>query len=610
MPEFEKDIETLREAYQQLSSNVLRFGVIRLSILFIMIVSFSRAFEQIDSREVKKKQEEIQNLEQGLFAKNRDTQDLKKELDDKRREFNRLWAANSNWSGKPKQEPPHSGPPLNASRGKKEKPRQAAIPVTSPSREEINTAEAEKKKVEDEFTRAEADRKSDQGKIEDLKSGIADIYRKAFRVKVPVPGTEPEIDLRTWIYSLPFLFMFSEVYLFTLRKQRRLLSMVAAYRIRERSRNDTSTFDHLLFASDPANAPPFAQHPSQMLTNLYVLCTLALAVYLVVVAQPFWGNWDATALIPVSQILLTAAFYTLAYCLYVSSTLDAQVASATGLIPRPSRLLTIWKRGIGWIWSKLSLLKPTVSVSTGSLLILMTLFLATSVDSCFGGHRGYDLVRGWAEESTRNKADEFFEADPREYLQDEETTEEPFKKRKVYWLGMFGFSNYGNYVGRSLYILGLVLAILAFFGLLIARTSSASYQNQRWRLWLYGVAGTLSLYVLSAYYFLLLSLSFPDSTSAHYSLLALWLLYWLIPVALWFRFAFSRRNETRARWPAVRSVLIVLYAPVAIFTCLFLVLAMVGGLNGLLAYVVGVNLLWLGYMQLAGGSATPVKPLG
>src|SRR5262249_20055950 len=78
-----------------------------------------------------------------------------------------------------------------------------------------------------------------------------------------------------------------------------------------------------------------------------------------------------------------------------------------------------------------------------------------------------------------------------------------------------------------------------------------------------------------------------------------WSLCWLVPAALWVRFAVARGDETRARWPAVRSFLSVLYAPWDLFAfTLSIAVAAVYGLYGLPCYFTGLHLLVFGYRQL------------
>ena len=109
--------------------------------------------------------------------------------------------------------------------------------------------------------------------------------------------------------------------------------------------------------------------------------------------------------------------------------------------------------------------------------------------------------------------------------------------------------------------------------------------------WLLAVAGAISLFVLADFSVWV----FSDLTLVLLPLI----LYWLLPLSLWYRFAFSRQREAHARWPAIRSGLVVLYLPVPLFNCFFLGMAMWAGVVGLVPYFIGVHLLSLGYMQLA-----------
>src|SRR5262245_8800897 len=70
---FEKDLETIRVAYQQISSQVARFTFVRFILLFILVISVAQAFEQINTTEIRKKRDAIVALEQQI-------EDLKKML--------------------------------------------------------------------------------------------------------------------------------------------------------------------------------------------------------------------------------------------------------------------------------------------------------------------------------------------------------------------------------------------------------------------------------------------------------------------------------------------------------------------------------------------------
>jgi hypothetical protein len=86
--------------------------------------------------------------------------------------------------------------------------------------------------------------------------------------------------------------------------------------------------------------------------------------------------------------------------------------------------------------------------------------------------------------------------------------------------------------------------------------------------------------------------------------LATWFVYSLVPLVVWYRYRSSKQNEVRARWPRVRNGITALYIPAVLWDCVGFVLF---GLWGLVAYLIGITLLSLGYMQLA-REANPSLP--
>jgi hypothetical protein len=83
------------------------------------------------------------------------------------------------------------------------------------------------------------------------------------------------------------------------------------------------------------------------------------------------------------------------------------------------------------------------------------------------------------------------------------------------------------------------------------------------------------------------------------------ILYWIVPLALWYRFGLSRRIQMRSRWPTIRCRIVLLYFPAVVAQPFHFVEAGSCGLWGVPLYCVGVHLISLGYMQLW-GEANPL----
>src|SRR5215510_15144849 len=363
---FEKDLETIRDANQQISGQVARFTLVRFILLFILVISVARAFEQINTTEIKKKRAAIADLERQIGDINN-------------KKFYQSQA--------PTQLGGEGGKGLMEGSGAKatapEIPAQTA--VSNESGGGRGKADGSVQDVaHKEILSSQQEIARLQTEVAENKEKIEEIYRQAFRVKIPFVGGDPTIDLRSWIYALPFLFILSEIYLYILRKQLELLGKIAAYRIRQMKFSEISTLDHLLFSNEPDNVPPFMQQPSQFLKALSLVAHPTLAIYLVAAGRPFWEDWNYNNLILITLLLLTATFYAVAYSLYVSNRLKTQVEATVGFSLAPSRLNAFLEKAQCRARSLAARLKPGFSLTTGSLLIGVTLFLGFSIDSCGG----------------------------------------------------------------------------------------------------------------------------------------------------------------------------------------------------------------------------------
>ena len=296
-------------------------------------------------------------------------------------------------------------------------------------------------------------------------------------------------------------------------------------------------------------------------------------------------------------------------------------ATRWGLAPIRSRASAAWDRGHRWATSLRLRLKPKSSLATGSVLVLLTLYLPTTVTSCGGPKKGYQLLLG---------------------------------QYDTFWPGLWTLDIQAP--GRIFYALNLALA-----GLTLCLVLSAVYRGGILRKplavrCLFPIAGTISLFVLSdfstlGFFFLrgpnsplwaavlglpllLILVSFlrPEfwrmrgffswalvigaalflffgldslfflgfGNETYLGSLVPGILYTVIPLGVWYRFGLSQRKERHARWEEIRPRMQALYTLEILFACFFLVAFGLAGsdLWGLLAYFVGIQLISLGYMQL------------
>ena len=304
------------------------------------------------------------------------------------------------------------------------------------------------------------------------------------------------------------------------------------------------------------------------------------------------------------------------------------------LLTDHTRIEAAWERGASWAASVVSRIRPRASLASGSVLVLLTLFLPITVDSCGkAAGPGYNLALG---------------------------------RPDTCWPGYLGFIF--ESAGRVQYLISLLLAAVVIL-LVLAISLRAGFARKR-RLYtaLFAVAGTLSLFTLSDYFILQVAvlddwvegpfgalrltvtvatvmlavvavlgpgLFWPRRVFAVWliafpvALLVLWIfegaaqligwelkvseswfalpmgVYYLMPLFLWYWKGFLRRNESRAQWPRIRLGLASLYAPAAAANFLLLIYASQEKVWGLVPYVLGIHVITLGAMRLVERPESP-----
>ncbi len=520
----EQETELLGREHARLSRRIAGFRVVRLLLLsafvFVLYLGFWRGFRRVDTAELDKTRAEIAQLD-ALLGKDA-------------RRFDRSddplgFREGTYKSGLPR-------PPKGAA------PAVASAPLSKD----------EKDKIEEE--------------VKQKRNHLRELYDEGFSFEAELVLDKVNLDVRDWMKVLPIailLWVLFQIYLHILFKKRQLLEAVAG-RQGEAGSESAPTLDRLLFIKNPGGAARFVEHPRQYVAwwqALTLLGLLAALVPLILIA----ANADDTSY-SLSGIVAVAAMYAAVYGRYVSRKLEAQAAGVIGRSLEPTWAARVWEKGERWARTMVFRRKPRLSLVTGSLLILITLYLATAVGSCGSREPGYEVVLGredWV---------------------------------SAHFLSPSWIAKVLAPVGRGMYILSLILALATL--LLVALSRRPGYLHRaRLLTTLCAVAGAISLFVLADFSFLVL-LGIAGSTLP-------WTLGWLVPLGLWYAFGFSHRKEARARWEKIRFSLVRLYAPIVICDIYMLVFGVSTGFFGFPAYFVGVHLLAIGYLQLAPGHAAP-----
>ena len=328
----DKDVEALRKEYQEISARVVKLALIGLTVLFLLVVTFSRAIDRVNSEEIRSTVRMIDRLSDG----------------GPRPEMSYVF----NFFAERGDEPPVPKPP------------------------------------------ATVDREAARARAEQLAQELEAKAAQWFALKPSLFGMSFEADLRYWFPVLPFLVWTGATHLSILRRKMRLLRRVAAHRVGADAGAATS-LDRLLFVSNTGRASFYARHPSQFETFVYLALAAGLLGYFVVATAPFWRLWERNVQAAIVVVLATVTFYFGAYARHVGAVLDAQAAALDVAAP-PDRIDRIWAglwrrllslaRGVArW---------PRPSLTVGGALVLVTLVLSTATSCRTGPKTGYELLRG------------------------------------------------------------------------------------------------------------------------------------------------------------------------------------------------------------------------
>ena len=518
----DKDIESLHKEQEHLSTRISRLSLLRLTLLVILVISISNAFDRLESTEIRRKLIDFYIQSSLLNYPTRPSDEFYYLIDDP---FEDLEADSPTPSPEPTVQP-------------------APSPTPEKSPDEI------RKEIEFERELRE--------KREQIEKEINNVLREAFLLKFPVLGAGVEIDLRFWINSLPFLFIFSEAYLFILRKKRKLIQVLASDRVRIEKEN-ASKLDKLLFSNDVNKATPYSKYPLQLESVAYVTLNLMALGFFVDAGNNLWIKWDSWRQIQFLLMIFTASFYAIAYCHYASNNMERQVALITEWTPKPSLIGRLWNLSKKITYSIASRFKPNVSLTTGSLLVLSTLFLSMA-SSCFTPpQKGYKLFIGESWWYTATLLD--------------------------YWMGTF------RPIGRIIYIASIMIAVITLVLLLISLAYRRLISIRRLNILLFMCSGIISLFLFSDFSFSMFwyrdRMFLPRLAS------------WVVPVFLWLTLAFSNNSEKKSRWGKWRPILTVFFIPLVISACVFLIYAYKSEIKGIPIFFLGSQLLTLGYMQFA-----------
>ncbi|HYT21237.1 MAG TPA: hypothetical protein VEW05_13530 [Candidatus Polarisedimenticolia bacterium] len=312
----------------------------------------------------------------------------------------------------------------------------------------------------------------------------------------------------------------------------------------------------------PANGEP-PHETRQALRDTFPLLTLALVLYLPLLVID--GIEDGKAGVGLALSLLLGVCFillSLAFAYEQTSSLEEWSASDKTL-----RLEKLWQPARGWFRRVASWMLPGLLLSAGAILVLASLFLPTTDGSNgLGGLRGGNAWITSISEVTDGI--------------------KPIQSTKAI-------------LGRVTYVLALGAAA-ATLTLVCSRKFRLQISKPS-RLWLglTGLTSFLAVYTAADLNFGWLGLFAESRRDVHWVQFCLWLILWLVPLALW---AWpSRRGDsaTVGLQGSGLNWLILLFLPVVLLDVV-MAPALVGNflnLTGLAIYVAGLQFLCWGFVR-------------
>ena len=492
MATIESDMKVLREEVQQLSNRLIRFGLISLTILLALFLTISHFYGYLRNDETDEKIREAFELKR-ITGQDPDINDI-------------LLLLQDNLSV--------SEAPDHFHQGK-----------TQFGPQQVEEARVRQSQLHDEL---------DKVVLEALAQ--LNVEPVVFGIKLPV-------NLKKWALILPFLFLVSATYLSILLAKLRVLLAVAQHRLRTDIQNESTTLDRLLFGGSPTQSRSYALYPLQLQKVIYAFCVVCFLIYLWTIggAVVFRGIL-AIFTVAFLQIFLIAAFYSFAYAHHVSHQLELQLSEITGE-PSNNRITLFWISLRKLARYAAGSLSPRVTLPSGSLLILITLFLCIGLTA-----------------SSCNK-----EAEPRR------GSELALRRPGVFWYSASlpqdfvggGTPDYKlNAIGRSVYLLSLTLAgFTLLFVPFLFYGRALNYGNQL--NWIFRTSGIVPLFLTTDFAF-----NIPLFSG---NLFVAKMILLGATLTLWWGLALYNSEKARNLWASSRRTLLILYIPIGFNAIFFLV---------------------------------------
>lgn len=622
----DKELELLQSASDQLSSNISRISLLRLLVLVALVLAFANAVKQINPQAITLKAidpkgcEELKALSpitrvdasrskvdrfQGFFILNKLFKEGSVSLSEASPFDNRTW---------PFDQPAWD----NACVVLIQYDNNIKAKIDE-KQDQIAQAIAVKQARELPQEIIELAKRRQESLAQKINQQISKNYEEAFRFELGAVGTKTTIDLRDWLVFLPFLFLFSEVYLLIQRKKLKLLKAVSLNRFEqiEKAAPDSVPTAVRLILRRGNSTPAFARHPARFVNTLYLVSLLGLIVFLVFAAHSFLAGLGfvdniPTVMVPVLFTLILATSYAWSYYRAVSIRLEEQLRQQEGIsLEQPwlfgcvAKLKNVLRRPFRRI--------PRFWLSMGAGLVLITLFMAVSLNVDGDPKSGRELVRKPVTIDTKVRA-KVISGETQEawwppvlfsFIFFEDAID---KNPKL--LSLVGLS---QRLGGWAYLTSLLVAGASLLLVVISFTGAGVLRSRAINVLLSFACAAAYLFMMADFCFYFVSPRLKGAILGVYSVGSL---------SLFFFSAFSRKRDTSDKWIRLKFRLVNLWTPVAVCSITFLVVIAIiiffdrdktfldavvkkNFAIGILTLLAGLNLIWLGWRQL--GEKTPAS---
>jgi hypothetical protein len=541
-------LDKLRVENEQLGSRIRRLSVILIGLLAIVTVTITNALEKVDVRDLHRELEKVSE------------------------------SANSAWD-----DYGHS-PLLDM----KDQPQ---------ANQEDNLKEHER--LRNIWQEADQKRRETQKKYDRL-------LKDSFSITPSLLGSSLSLDLRVWIYTMPFILVFAALYISILRKKQRILLVLAAARVHDNRQR--SVLNQLTFSGNGERQTAYARTPSDLEQITYIVVTIFLLTQIISsIADAEVVNLGLGSIetVQYTSMFLTAAFYAFGYYQFTSDLMDRQIRLITKKAAKQSIAIRAWRKiGTAASWL-LPHLKPKISLTTGSLLVLASLFLSTAA-SCGGSERfarkaGYTLFKSPG--GTIAELDWRLDQLERVVKNPDAEVENPTWSDPGggWWIStilqpkVFGlyWKNAIHNLGRYSYFIGTIVALMSLIFVLSSFVKAFQGLLRKPEIVLLVLSTTSSLIMVVDFSFN--TYWFKDE------LFLISNLFWIVPAGFLVSIVLLQRRRARKRLRPFRTILLILLTPLALSATLYVTYVTAKGFLGILAYFIGINLLSITYLNIRFG---------